>query len=206
MLWRVAAMEKRLLLGTTNQAKVHFVRVFLKSLPVEILSLEDLAIDVDVAEDGKTPQENAEKKARAYFSASGIPTLAIDAGLHVADFPDERQPGVYVRRICGVERAVTDEEVLGRYADALEQVGGASKGVWDVSLVLVASADRVFSRGYTFEAVLTSRASDVLLPGVPLSSLMIDPAAGQYYSEMPPEKRPDAHWILEFVTQHLDEL
>jgi hypothetical protein len=36
--------------------------------------------------------------------------------------------------------------------------------------------------------------------------LMIDPAAGQYYSEMPPEKRPDAHWILEFVTQHLDEL
>jgi XTP/dITP diphosphohydrolase len=203
---RVVAMEKQLLLGTTNQAKVRIVRVSLKSLPVEILCLEDLAIDVDVAEDGRTPQENAEKKARAYYSAAGIPTLAIDAGLHVAGFPDERQPGVYVHRIRGVEREVTDEEVLGRYADALEQVGGASRGVWDVSLVLVASAGRVFARGYTLEAVMTSRASDVLLPGAPLSSLMIDPATGVYYSEMPPEKRPDGRWIHEFVAQHLDEL
>ena len=198
--------SKRLLLGTTNQAKVHLVRAFLEPLPIHVLSLEDVGIAVDVVEDGRTPQENAERKARAYFSAAGLATLAIDAGLHVADFPDERQPGVYVRRIRGVEGETSDEEMLRRYADALDECGGESRGVWDISLVLVATAGRLFSQDYTFEAVLTSSPSPVLLPGAPLSSLMIDLDAGRYFSEMPPRERPDARWILEFVAQHLDEL
>ena len=101
-------MRKPLLLGTTNQAKLILVRSFLDPLPLEVLSLTDLGIRIDVREDGRTPQENAEKKARAYFAEAGIPTLAIDAGLHVERFPKERQPGVFVRRIHGPSRDVGD--------------------------------------------------------------------------------------------------
>jgi XTP/dITP diphosphohydrolase len=197
---------KRLLLGTTNQAKVHLVRAFLEPLPIDVLSLEDVGIAIDVVEDGSTPQENAERKARAYYSAAGLPTLAIDAGLHVAGFPDELQPGVRVRRMRGVEGEASDQEMLRRYAAVLDECGGESRGVWDVSLVLVAAATRVFSRDYTFEVVLISRPSSVLLPGAPLSSLMTGPDGGRYFSEMPPRGRPDAPYILEFVAQHLNEL
>ena len=56
---------KHLLLGTTNPAKVNFVRTYLASLPIKVLSLKDLNIDLDVAEEGASPEENARIKAQA---------------------------------------------------------------------------------------------------------------------------------------------
>ena len=72
--------------------------------------------------------------------------------------------------------------------------------------MLATRPDRLFWRDYALNAVLTSQASGVLMPGAPLSSLMIDPATGKYYSEMRSEERPDARWIREFVEDHIGEL
>ena len=58
-------MKKRVLLGTTNQAKTNIIREAVQSLPLDILSLSDLNIDIEVTEDGDSPEENAEKKARS---------------------------------------------------------------------------------------------------------------------------------------------
>lgn len=108
-------VSQKLLLGTLNQAKINSIRVALASLPIEILTLADLNINAPVIEDGKSTQENAEKKARAYFTMTGIPTLAIDGGLHIEKFPLEKQPATMVRRIGGVEHDATDEQVLAYY-------------------------------------------------------------------------------------------
>jgi hypothetical protein len=43
-------------------------------------------------------------------------------------------------------------------------------------------------------------------PGAPLDALTVDPATGRYFSEMPWQERPDARWVFEFVSRHLDEL
>jgi XTP/dITP diphosphohydrolase len=197
-------MKKRLLFGTANQAKVDHIRAFLESLPVEISSPRDLDIDIVVREDGKSPEENAEKKAKAYFAESDMPTFAIDAGLYVAKFPDEKQPGVFVRRIYGTDRDATDAEILDYYVRELAQVGGESVGIWRVSVVLVTSTGRVFAQSYSLETMLTSKASDILIPGAPISSLMIDPATGKYYSEMAYNERPDSRWIRDIIQQYLD--
>ena len=117
-------MEKlRILLGTRNQAKASLLREVLSPLPVEILSLRELGIEIDVAEDGQSAMENARKKARAYLAASNLPTLAVDAGLHIARLAAERQPGVYVKRIHRTGREVTDREVLAHYVRELDRVG-----------------------------------------------------------------------------------
>lgn len=199
-------MKKQVLLGTTNQAKVNIIREDLESLPIELLSLKDLNINVDVKEDGQSPEENAEKKAKAYFAASDIPTLAINAGLYIEKFSEEKQPRIFVRRIEGTDREVTDEQVLDYYIKELEKVGGESKGFFWVVFVLVVSNEKVFSQSYSLDLTLSSRRSDVLIPGAPLSSLSIDPVTGRYFSEMPYNKRPDSKWIFEFMKQHLETL
>ena len=199
-------MKKQIFFGTINQAKLDYFRELFQPLPVEILSPRDLNISLDVKEDGKSPKENAEKKARAYFAESNIPTLAIDGGLYIAKFPDEKQPGLMVRRIYGTDRDATDQEILDYYARELTQVGGESAGIWKVSIVLMTSENQVFSQSYSLQTVFTAEAKGAVTLGAPLNSLMIDPATGKYYSEMTWKERPDSRWIFEFVGQHLDEL
>ena len=199
-------MTKCILLGTTNPEKLQLFRQILTPLPVEILAPRDLGIAIVVEEDGVSPQENAEKKARAYFAAAGIPTLAIDAGLYIEKFPPDKQPGVFVRRIHGHGRDVSDQEVLDHYIREIEHVGGESLCAWNVGVVLMVAADKLFSGAYSTSRIFTSRPSPILLPGAPLASLTIDPASGKYFSEMDRRERPDARWYFEFVQQHLREL
>ena len=199
-------MKKRILLGTKNQAKIDDVRAFLRPLPVKVLSLKDLSIEKEVDENGQSPEENAGLKARAYFSASCIPTLAIDAGLRIEKFPEEKQPGVYVRRVRGAGQDVTDGELIEYYIQELDRVGGESPGSWTVALVLMVSADKVFSHSFSLETLFTANIGSESRWGAPLSSLMIDPATGLYYSEMTQEERPDAKWICGFVERHLEAL
>ena len=59
-------LQMKLLFGTGNAAKLAAMRRRLEPLDVEIIGLCDLNMNIpDVVEDGKTPLENAEKKASA---------------------------------------------------------------------------------------------------------------------------------------------
>jgi XTP/dITP diphosphohydrolase len=197
---------KRILLGTTNPAKVNIVRAALEPLPIKVLTLGDLNINLSVKEDGLTAEENAEAKARAYFSASHVPTLAIDGGLYVEKFPIDKQPDTLVRRIYGAHREATDEEVLEYYQRELEAVGGESAATWRGAMVLVLTPEKMFSDTFLFKTILTSRRKGRGFPGAPLDALMIDPETRKYYTEMNWQERPHTHWIGEFVKQYIGEL
>ena len=82
----------KLLYGTGNTAKSAAMKRRLGPLDVEIIGLCDLNMNIpDVVEDGKTPLENAEKKARAYFKAFGIPVFSCDSGLYIDGIPDDER-------------------------------------------------------------------------------------------------------------------
>ena len=199
-------MKKQILLGTKNQAKINIVQAAVNSLPIEILTLGDLNINIDVREDGRSTEENAEKKARAYFAESNIPTVAIDGGLRVEKFPEEKQPGVFIRRIHGIDRDATDQEVLDYYVGELDKVGGESVGTWKGSIVLVVSDEKVFCDSFSFKTILTTERKGDVTSGSPLDAVTIDPATGKYYTEMSWKERPDVRWVLEFLKQHMGEL
>lgn len=82
---------------------------------LEIVSLADLGIGLDVQEDGDTLLDNAKKKAMEYGKISGMLTIADDTGLFVDALGGE--PGMHAKRWAkgsGYDRCV---KILERLKD-----------------------------------------------------------------------------------------
>ena len=86
----------KIIFATSNAGKMKEIREILKDLNVEILSMKEAGIDVDIVEDGKTFAENAKIKAMAVWKQTGGIVLADDSGLAVDYIGGE--PGVYSAR------------------------------------------------------------------------------------------------------------
>ena len=86
----------RLLIATNNAHKLIEYQEIFADLPLTITSLANEGITLDPEETGVTFVENAILKARAFASASGLPTLADDSGLEIDALNGE--PGVYSAR------------------------------------------------------------------------------------------------------------
>jgi XTP/dITP diphosphohydrolase len=89
---------KSLLIATQNQGKVREIRSLLEEsgLHLNLITPAQIALNLDVLEDGLTYQENAARKAVAFCQASGLVSLADDSGLEV-DALDGR-PGLHSAR------------------------------------------------------------------------------------------------------------
>lgn len=87
---------KQLLIATNNPGKVAELRVLLNTLPAQLVTPQDINLDLDVSEDGSTYAENATKKALAFAHASGLVSLADDSGLEVEAL--NGAPGLYSAR------------------------------------------------------------------------------------------------------------
>ena len=68
---------KKIFLATTNQGKLKEIQRFLEKFDVEVVTDSY----PEIAETGKTFEENAIIKAKACAKFSGLPTLADDSGL-----------------------------------------------------------------------------------------------------------------------------
>lgn len=108
---------RSLLLATTNRHKIEEYRTIFADLPLQLLSLSDVSLAMDVEETGTTFQQNAELKALAYAYASGLLSLADDSGIEIDALGGE--PGVYSARFLGPD--VSYEE---RFRVILEQLHG----------------------------------------------------------------------------------
>lgn len=93
----------KVLFATTNQAKVERYAGSLNYNNIEFVTLKDLNLNLNVEETGKTAIENAYIKAKAYYDATKIITIAVDDNLFIEGVPDEKQPGTHVRRVNGKE-------------------------------------------------------------------------------------------------------
>ncbi len=96
----------RIILATRNAGKAREIRAILGTFPATIFSLADFPELPPVVEDGETLEENALKKARQVFEATGIPALADDTGLEV--FSLNLRPGVYSARYAGPNATYED--------------------------------------------------------------------------------------------------
>lgn len=116
----------RLLIATTNPAKLAEYRILLRQmdLNLEAISLPDAGITEVAEENGETFRDNALSKARFYFERSQIPTLADDGGLEVDALGGE--PGVRSHRWLGPE-ASTDRALAEEVIRRLEGVAKARR-------------------------------------------------------------------------------
>lgn len=99
----------KLLLGSNNHHKLIELGAILVNTDFELLLPQDvLSTPLDVVESGSTLEENAYLKARAFFEATGIATIADDTGLFISAL--NGNPGVYTARWAG-ENATYAENV-----------------------------------------------------------------------------------------------
>ena len=112
-------MKRRIVFATGNENKMKEIRMILEDLGLEILSMKEAGVDVDIVEDGMSFEENAEIKARAVARVlTNDIVLADDSGLEI-DYLD-KAPGIYSARFAGED---TSYDIKNRiFLDRLEGV------------------------------------------------------------------------------------
>ncbi|OPF52119.1 non-canonical purine NTP pyrophosphatase, RdgB/HAM1 family [Clostridium baratii] len=96
---------RKLILASNNQKKIKEIKEILSNIDIEVRSLKDENIDIDVVEDKGTFEGNARKKAteiREYLINKGNKDFIVmsdDSGLEVDYLNGE--PGVYSARYSG---------------------------------------------------------------------------------------------------------
>lgn len=127
-------MKDKVIFATGNEGKMKEIRMLLGDVDVEVLSLKDAGISLDVEENGVSFGENALIKARACAFRTGMLALADDSGLEIDALNGE--PGIYSARYMGedtsyhiknrslVERlsGVPEEERTARFVCAIAAV------------------------------------------------------------------------------------
>jgi XTP/dITP diphosphohydrolase len=93
----------KLLIATNNKGKMEEMQALLSGLDLELLTPEELGVDLRVNEDGTTYAENAEKKAVAFARITDMISLADDSGLEVEALGGA--PGIYSARYTGKQSA-----------------------------------------------------------------------------------------------------
>ena len=89
----------KIIFATGNKDKMKEIRMILSDLDVEILSMKEAGISVDIEENGTTFEENALIKAKAVAAYTDAIVLADDSGLEI-DYLN-KEPGVYSARYAG---------------------------------------------------------------------------------------------------------
>ena len=178
--------EIKLLYGTGNPAKLNAMKKRLSGVGITLVGLKDLGCEIpEVVEDGKTPLENARKKAVAYFEAFRIPVFSCDSGLYIDGVPENEQLGVHVRRVNG--KVLSDEQMIVHYSSLAKKYGNPTARYRN-AICFVADEKHIYeameSSMGSSAFVLTSKPYPVMKKGFPLDSLSVDIKTGKYYYEL----------------------
>lgn len=123
---------KKLIVASNNQHKIQEIKEILNDVDVEVVSLKDEGIFIEVEEDGTTFKENAYKKAKEiydYLKSKGhynFIVMSDDSGITVDALNGE--PGVYSARYAGEpsDSAKNNEKLLSNLKDVPWEKRGAS--------------------------------------------------------------------------------
>lgn len=125
---------KKIVLASKNLDKVREMRLALKNLPIEILSLADFAEIPDAIEDGATFEENALIKAKFFSERTKLACLADDSGLEVDALGG--LPSVHSARFAGYH--ADDKTNNQKLLDELKKISASeSKAVYRCALAFV---------------------------------------------------------------------
>lgn len=96
---------KKIVFATGNKDKMREIREIMAGCEVEIVSMKEEGIQVDIEENGTTFEENALIKAHAVAKETDAIVLADDSGLEI-DYLN-KEPGVYSARYMGEDTSYT---------------------------------------------------------------------------------------------------
>jgi len=92
-------MKNRIIFATGNAGKVKEIQMIMADTGMEVLSMKEAGIIIDIEENGSTYEENALIKARAVAAHTDVIVMADDSGLEI-DYLG-KAPGVHSARFMG---------------------------------------------------------------------------------------------------------
>ena len=117
----------KVVVATRNRGKLREIIPLLAGAPllahIELCTIDEVAPDAELREDGVTFVENALGKARQAARATGLPAIADDSGLEVDAL--EGEPGVYSARYAGP--GADDAQNNSKLLEALRGVPAAER-------------------------------------------------------------------------------
>src|SRR3989344_3163485 len=173
---------QKLLIATTNPAKLSELSQFLSDLPVKLVSLKDLGINRKAPEIGRTFVQNAIGKARFYFNISGLPTIADDGGLEIAAFGGE--PGVASHRLPESDREATDRELIDHTLARIRKLPETERDAQlRLVLVLFLPNGKIHVSQARVQGIIPNQPSSHTTAGFPYRSLLFIPQLHKFYNE-----------------------
>ena len=197
----------KLLFATTNKAKSQRFNKGLEKENIEIVTLSDLNIDIDVEENGESATQNALIKARAYAKLVDMPVMAMDDALYIENIPEDKQPGMYVRRVGG--KRLTDQEMIEYYTNLATENGdnGRLTAKWIYGLAIIKD-----NKEYTYtwnkeNFYIVDKPHHIVKEGYPLYSISINKKLNKYFPEITEEDKilinEDESNVVEFISNTL---
>lgn len=127
-------MKRRIVFATGNTGKVKEIQMIMEDTGMEVLSMKEAGISVDIEENGTTYEENALIKAREVAKYTDAIVMADDSGLEV-DYLN-KEPGILSARYLGEDtsyriknqnlidrlQGVSDEKRTARFVCAIAAV------------------------------------------------------------------------------------
>ncbi len=115
-LWRfiLIKMKSRIVFATGNAGKIKEIQMIMADTDMEVISMKEAGINVDIEENGSTYEENALIKARAVAAFTNDIVMADDSGLEVDAL--NKEPGVFSARYLGEDTpySIKNAEIIKR--------------------------------------------------------------------------------------------
>ena len=199
---------KELLFATSNKSKVDRYKEKLLEKGIEMVSLKDIDLDIEVEENGKDAIENALIKARAYYNATKMPTMGNDTNLYLENVPDDKQPGVFVRRVGG--RTLTDEEMIEHYTNLVKEYGENGrldcKWVYGLAVINENGKENTYT-WYKDNFYMVDKSSDKITEGYPLNSISKYKGSDKYFTDMNKEDMQETLFkeddVIDFIVKNI---
>ncbi len=182
----LSAYSGDVVFATNNEGKLKRMQWLFEEagLQITLKRPKDIGIeDFDVVENGRTLEENVEKKARAVADKTDLPVLADDSGFYIEN---EILDPVKVKRnaLNGVdEKTLSVEEVgakmLEYYRSIASNHGGSVEAEWRNSFCLIFGREVIHKQSIR-PVTLTNEPKGEMDPHLPLRPLYVSKATGKH--------------------------
>lgn len=179
----------KIIFATGNADKMREIRMIMADLGLEILSMKEAGINVDIVEDGRTFEENAMIKAQTIAQelkkrGEQVVVLADDSGLEI-DYLN-KEPGIYSARYMGEDTSYTIKN-----ANLIERLEGVPDEKRTARFVCAIAAALSDGRSFVTRATIEGRIGyeEKGENGFGYDPIFYLPEYGMYSAELAPEEK-----------------
>lgn len=181
----------RVLIATTNPAKVERVRTLLRDTGVDFLTPTDLGLKSVDVDEGSDIVENARRKATAFRGLTDLPILGMDSAFVI---PGEDMDPAMVRRnaLEGRDEAIMSrneiaEAIIAFYCSIAVRHGGSIPAYWEDAFALSLPDGTARKEQSHRPVTLTTKVRGEINPHFPMRSIYIVGPTGKYVADQTPD-------------------